>query len=316
MKNVIEKIRNIFLKHKIVIIIAAAVLLVLIVMLIILPNVGHGGPDGKKESENEQEIASYLQNTDYPVTVSAVGSNIRITLGGSKLSEHDWLVDSSSEGVVTMIKDDDRPGSNCSVLVVPEKVGYTTITFRQTSSVGEMNYDIVRIEADLMVYTRDEDNAVSADGADTDADMNGINETAGALYIEVQDMRLNTSVSGAQDTDAPYLLQKDKVLLPRGGDWTLTPFEEDKLPAGLYSIIYVPDDGETGCPYYEVKMNAAKLINEDGTFNEAANDSCLLLKSEALGIEKKLVCAMNPERVWILSEKEEAASESKAEAEA
>lgn len=317
MKNVIEKIRNIFQKNKLLSIIALLVLLALIFLIVVL--IGRGcssASDGQKENEKETVISSYFQDTDYPVTVSDVGGSIRITLGGSKLSEYDWLVDTKSEGIVTMIKDDVRSESSCSVLVLPEKVGYTTVTLRQVSSVGGLNYDVVRIEADFMVYTRDEDNAVSADDTAPDADPNGMNEPDEALYIEVQDMRLNTSSSGAQDTDSPYLLQQDRVILPNGGDWTLTPFEEDKLPAGLYSIIYVPNDDEIGCPYYEVKMNSAKLINEDGTINEASMNSCLLLKSESLGTEKKLVCAMNAERVWILSEKEEAASESKAEAEA
>ena len=312
MKNMIEKIKTIFQKHKKVIIIAAAVLLVLIILMILLLSRGCSNTSEQQTAEKETKVSEYFQNTDYPVRVSYVDKDIRITLGGNKLAEQDWLVDTSNNGVITMIKEDERADGACSVLVTPESVGYTTITFRQTSSVGGLDYDIVRIDADIMVYSRDEISVVSYSYSDPNANVNDMNKQIEILYTDVKDIRLNTSASGAVDSDTPYLLQKDKVILPNGGDWTLTPFEQEKLPEGLYVIRYITTDEKIGCPYYKVKKDTEKLITEDGMLNEDAMDSCLLLKSESLGIEKKLECTMDSERVWILSEKEENASESEA----
>ena len=310
MNNIKDYIMDYIRTHKKQVLIALAVLLALLVLMIAM--IGrecgnHTAPE-PEQTEKEKEISSYFRDSDYPVKASTVGNNIRITLEGNKLSEQDWLVDTSASGVVTIVKEDESG----SVLITPENIGYTTVTFRQASAVGDLNYDIVRIDADIMVFTRDETSAVNDSYSDPNVDLNTMNQKTEILYTELKDIRLNTASSGAQDSETPYLLQDDKVILPKGGDWTLTTYEEEKYPEGLYSILYVTSDTEIGCPYYEVRKNPEFLINEDGTLNEENINSCLLLKSESLGIEKKLVCEMNNERIWILSEKEESANENTA----
>lgn len=118
------------------------------------------------------------------------------------------------------------------------------------------------------------------------------------LTIQLSDIRQNVSDSGALDTDSPFILSGDRVILPKGGDWTLEPYDQENVPEGLYQIGH--GVGDDGIPFYVVSMDTSVMVSDDGSISEKAMDSVLVLKSEQLGIEKKLKCRMDPTRSWVL----------------
>ena len=225
------------------------------------------------QSEDASASVSYFTDSDFPVTVSARGQSALISLSG----EDKWEHSCSPSGIVS--EQTETGEENSTVLVLsPMKVGYASLKCRQTGKLGSVSFNTADICADVTVY----------------ADENG------AMRIRVDNLRLSTASSGAGDSATPYVIAENRVIFPNGGDWTLTVEADGEVPEGLYLIM--PGTDDEGHSYIEVSMDSSLMINDKGEIDMNAVTSRLLLRSESLGIEKRLNCTANPEKEWILTE--------------
>ena len=291
MSNFIKNVKQ----HKVAALISFAVLAVLIVVLVLVMKKGGGSDDelslpdsdgGKASQLSEQ---SYFENSGYPVKVVLSGKELRIELDGSKSPDSEWtVVSDDTEGEVLKTETDgEEKDSKLSVVGTPVSIGYAMLTFTRSGEVKGLAYNAVTIEADISVTSDDDGN----------------------LKAAVSDIRQSTSNAGALDTETPFLLDGNTVILPAGGDWVLTPYNENgNIPYGLITVY----DGEEsdGMKYFVVEkdVSAAISLEPEDAF-KALNDSKVLLISEELGVEQLLDLKKSGDR-WVLSISDQATKKS------
>lgn len=260
-------IRNIKKHWRLAVICAAVFLIVLTVAVILLRE------PSKTGSKSERQ--GYLLNTDYPVYVTKQEQNLLLELDGSESVDLQWEISFSDETIAAADHQPENRGKR-KVVLTPLAVGFTTVSFMRTGEISGYRYDAVRIDADIYV------------SGDTEAER--------ALYLN--DVRLFASDAGAADTATPYLLVENKVILPNGGDWTLTAPVDESGEDGAeqrYYIVQEPENEGTPCIVVFRNLNAPEPESGDTTEQDT-----LLLRSESLGIEKRIECYMNAERNWYL----------------
>ena len=278
MKNFIRNIKE----HKKAALICLAVLILVIAAAVLAVKLSGGNEEpsegsssAEEQSSEAAESKSYFAESGYPVSVSERGQSLLISLkAGAK-----WEYSMDPAGIVSVDAETAETEENTVYALTPMRPGYTTVSFRQGGVLEGVEYDAVNIQAEITVYA----------------------DESGTMHIRTEDMRMNSSAPGAADSKTPYLLSGSRVILPNGGDWTLTVEADGDIPEGLYTVM--PGTDSEGRSYYDVSMDPS-LVTKGGIDMNALS-SRLLLKSESLGIEKRLRCVMNAEREWVLTEAEE-----------
>lgn len=228
-----------------------------------------------KKTEPQSERQGFFLDTDYPVYITQQGHDLLLELDGSKTSDLNWSV-SFSDASIASADNRAEKGGKRTVMLSPAAVGFTTVSFTRTGEIAGFRYDAVQIDAEVYV------------SGDTDADR--------TVYLS--NMRIFSSGAGALDTAAPYLLIENKVILPKGGDWTLTaPVDEsvENDAEKRYQIVPDPENEEAPCIIVFRNMNAPEPVNGD-----TSEQDVLLLESASLGIRQRVECYMNAERNWYL----------------
>ncbi len=277
MNNFIRNIK----KHRIAALICLAVLLIgIIVAAVMLHRDSTAGKDTieKIHTANTEE---YFTDTETPVYTSTSGQNLLLSIEGAAGEAEEWSTEVTPTGLVFIGDKREEKDGDLTFTISPVSTGYTTLILRKSGETAGLTYDKVRITADLVIYNGDD----------------------GVLHIRASELRKDNGSSGATDSDTPYVLDGNRVIMPNGGDWTLAPENADALPEGFYRIL--PGTDENGHSYFDVTKDTSKLTADEADDFLAVLNSVLLLKSESLGVTKKLDCIMNDNRQWILVEAEE-----------
>ena len=288
MNSIIQKIKE----HRIISTIIAVLLCAAIIVVIFLLS---GTPTGKKADSSSSGDAvtetDYFKDSDYPVHITAKGTEINIKLDGSKTPELTWDTAIEPGGIIFAENDAKEDNGVLNSLVKPKGGGYVTISYVRSAEIAGRKYAVAKIDVDIIATAADD----------------------GTISVSVSDVRQGLASAGAVDTETPYILEGNKVILPNGGDWTLTPPEVSDDAYPLYTIYSGYD--EEGFQYFSVTRNISTYYNSfeesissdessetsssaQGT--EAENNDELILKSESLKTEQKLRCTLDENREWIL----------------
>ncbi len=262
-----DKFIDLIKKHKPIAIAGAVVLLLIIAAAIVLLALSDGS-DSDKEN-NKQE---FFTDTNNPVYVYDSENGIEIDITGYKSSDLKWAVDPEFNSVFET-KCDDKDKKDLNIVILPAGEGYGNIKFTQSGEIAGLSFTAVQIEANVMV----------------NYDENG------GLVCSLSDIHQELSYAGALDSETPYILSGNKVLMPKGGDWTLTPEYSDKAFEGMYEVYEGSTDDNIY--YIAVEVDISKISSVE---NE--NNSKLILSSETLDFKKELVCLLGADGDWKLSE--------------
>ena len=231
----------------------------------------------KKKSDNPNVKTGYFLNTDYPVYVSVEGDALLIELNSPANSRLMWKADADPKGHALAEYSGQEQGGKMTVRLKPGVPGYSTAVFRQSGTVGGIPYDAVVITASLIT------------SSDTE------NEKSVSLSGIYQDI----CGAGATDTDTPFLIDGLKVILPNGGDWTMTQDTGSSPDQAHYDVMRNVDaDGNT---YLTVIRSVGIIKPEDSITDDntllslTGNKAVFLLKSESLGITQRLKLCVNSE---------------------
>ena len=274
MEKVIEKLK----KFRVLIIIAVLLIAGGVLWLVLR---SADSKEKKPEIKDNDNRKGYLSDTAYPLFITDNGGSLTIELNGSKSSELKWETSANTENTLWIKEEEAESDGRLTSVLTPSMEGYTTVTYTRSGEIMGISYTAAKIDVDVIA-----------------------SKSEGEFTIKVSDVRFTGSDMGAADTETPYLLSKSSVILPNSGDWELVPENADKLPEGLYSISK-DFDVDNNVRAINVYFNPDDMLLEDGTLSEEALGSVLILKSESLGIEKRLKCVVDSRREWILVSAEE-----------
>lgn len=241
--------------------------------------------DTELSSDDTEDVSQSTEkllfaDSSYPVkVVTENDGTLSVELDGSASPDITWAMigDDSSDTIIKAENSEEKEGlMTCTIS--PVSVGYATLGFSRSGEVKGIKYNAVVIDIDVYV------------SADKD----------GNQKVSLSDARISTSSAGGLDSDTPYLLDGDRVVLPNGGDWVLEAKLADGAPKGLFNIYRLQD--VDGLEYYAVDKDITLLAGMDAEKTvEILKESRLVLSSESLGIEQELECTMSEERKWVLS---------------
>lgn len=300
MKSFITNIK----KHYKITLVCLAVLIAAIIIAVLLMRSDSGSDKKEPSNASGQEsvlTSEYFTDSDYPFTVTKKDDTLTIVFYSRITNDQEWYVQADHDGIVSVTQKDKDSTEMLTVVLEALKAGYTTVSFKQTGEVEGLSFDLVDVEADIVVYS---------DGDEK-------------LSIRLADIRQNTSSTGALDTESPYLLRDNRVYFLKGGDgWTLKA-ANDKANSDRFIIM--PGTDEKGYDYIQAEMYLSGYgsASEDGSSSSGGSSSGsegsgssetevsdesgyneLILKNEKLGVEKKIRCVLNSEREWILVDAE------------
>lgn len=208
----------------------------------------------------------------YPVTVTEKeDGTVIVFIDGSATENLSWERTSEETDLVEIKEKQDKKGS-VTLTVSPKKEGVALLKYAKSDMAGQVSYVVVEINIELMVYEDDEGN----------------------LIVAVQDSNeSDTGTSLATDTDVPYLIKEDMVVLLNGGDWYIGEYAENETDEELMERVAaetvdtmpetisvgINDDGYT---YYKV------ATVEDGS-NGFVTERRLLVFNPELGIKQELL---------------------------
>ena len=267
-------------EHKLIALICLLLVAGLITAVILVNR--PSGEDTKENTEStaetEDTATEYFKEYDYPVKLTNSDGKLTLVLDGSKTPDLKWETVSETTGVVQISQNGEESEGKLTSVISPIAVGYSTVSYKRTTEMAGYSVDLVTVTAEIMVYEDESSNFV----------------------IDISDIRETGSDIGAADTEYPFILKDNRVILPNGGDWTLEPSSE--APAELFAVMNGVDENDV--VYFQVGIRPEKILGEDGVINTAALSSPLILKSESLGIEQKIVCSADSVSSLILKKVE------------
>ena len=269
MKNFIKNVKE----HKVIALACLGVWLIIALAVMIVITVNNGGTQEPPTESGSSEEKVFFDDSDYPVTVIDQGNDMLIAIKSIKQDDQKWKV-FVLPGKKFLTDNIAEQGNTIFLQLTPTGTGYNTICFVKETKVGNIVCDDVRIEIDFY----------SAENDDND------------LELYFSDIRQTFSSSGALDSKTPFVLKRNRVLFPYGGDWVISP--EEGTPEGLYS--FTEDIDENGISYIEITKNISMLDN-DINADSLPPSYKLVLSSESLGIKKLMSCYMGNENAWELS---------------
>lgn len=267
MKNFIQNVK----KHKFIALGCLALIILFIVIEVI--SITSDKKDNSSSSSDSEKGKSrgYFEKTKYPVTVTEKDQKLYITLDGSASSKLKWRCENAETDKVKAENDGEESDGKLVSVISAVSTGYATVSYIRETELSGVKYDEVKIDINVFVYS-DHD---------------------GKLYVKLSEIRENSASAGAAGSKTPYLLDGNRVVLPNGGDWTLSVSGNEKM----YMIF--PGDAEDGKKFFQVRRN-----NEINPFDDSSNGinkkTYLVLKSKDLGIEQKLKCELNDDKDIIL----------------
>jgi len=275
MERLIEKLK----KYRILIIISVLLIAVLIIVGVLL--LTNRKVVGNVETAEGPKKVGYYTDSDYPVYITENSETLLVELDGGKSPSLSWEMAVSDENKLKEKNDGETAKNGLVSEVIPLDTGYSSISYSRSGELFGSEYNVVTITIDLYA----------------------VQDQSGKFIVKVSDVSQSISEQGALDTDTPYFIKGSYIFFPNGGDWTLEVENQDKLPEGLY-ILYTDID-ENGMMFWKVLKDQSYLFNEDGDINEDAANSVLILRSESLGIERRLSCVLDENREWQLVPSEE-----------
>ena len=266
MSNFIRNIKN----HKKAAVICAAVLIIAAALTVLA--IVHGNRGGKGSR------TLYFEGSDYPVYVTEYSDKLVFELDGSKTKELSWTSELKPYGIARVDPKQKEKKGKLTYNLEPYQTGYATISFVRSSTIKDISYNVAEIYADFYVAA----------------------DEKGNLKMSLVGMRQNLATAGALNTDTPYLVDGKCVLLPNGGDWTMTAEIPEGYPRNLFLIYQYTD--ENGHPYFETLLYpAAEIRNSPELEGTSVYDTVFVLKSASLGIEQRLQYKLNGDSEWVLS---------------
>ena len=266
MEKIVEKLK----KFRILIIIAVLLIAGLVIFLVTRPSVG-----GDEEADDIPQPQGYFTDTPYAAEVMNENGQVEIKINYPDSPGMTWTAAVNVENTVNVSLDtESQPGKAIS-RISPVTMGYATVSYTLSGSIGGIDLTPVIIDVGVMVY--EDDN--------------------GSYAVRSQKVSQNMSISGALDSETPYIINGNRIIMPNGGDWTIDTVNKE-LPDGLY-LLYKGYD-EDGNMYYDVIKDMSVFNYEDGEIPEEIPDTSLILKSESLGYETRLNCIINDNMEWIL----------------
>lgn len=300
MEKLIELIKN---NRKIAIGSVIAILILILAAIIIL-SLHEGSNDEKDERQG------YFSSNGQPVYVTENDGKLVLEIEGYDVSGLKWGINPELSSMFETINDTSSDGKLTSE-ITPLSEGYGNMTYSQVGEIGSLSYEAVNVVAEVVISSDDN----------------------GKLICSLSDIHEQLAKAGALDTDTPYILQENKVMLPNKGDWVLTAInsaeesnaqttttqpsttqaatedikydenkptitEEYEEESGLYHIYTGTNDD--GFFYYGVTVDTSFIDLSDTS--DTDSESKLILKNEQLEIEKQLQCTMGEDGNWTLSE--------------
>ena len=276
MSTFINNIKN----HKKLAAICGAVLVAAIAVAVLVC-VQANRHEGTTQSNTEKPKV-YFEDTDYPVTVRKKDGILEFELDGSKSADLKWNYSVEPTVVAQLEEKSFEKKGKQKLFLTPLAAGYANATFTRSTELAGVHYDVVSIYADFFVSV----------------DQNGEKQ------LTLNNMRQVGATAGAIDTEQPYLLDKNRILLPKGGDWEVTAEPPAGVPENQFFIYR--DTDETGMEFISVAYDRS-VVNEraegEAEDYEAASayDTVFVLKSASLGQEHRLMFMRNDVQEWALS---------------
>ena len=289
-QNIKEHLKRFFQnikEHWIIALICAAVMLTAVTFAVIVTkNTGLGGDWERPVRQG------YFEDTDYPVYVTERQGNVVIELNGAKTPELQWQTAFTDVTVAVPDPKAKEHSGKLKVTLEPRQTGYTVVSFTRPGKIGEVSYDAAEIHAELYATS----------------------EADGTLTLRCSNVYQTLASVGAADTETPYLLVEDRVLLPKGGDWTLTYRRPQGVAADEYYV--EPGQDEQGVQMFTVYPRLSPVEtrapedladgdmppdDEDAAAGaDTAAEEGLVLKSASLGITVPLACLREDARSYVL----------------
>lgn len=267
MSNFISNIK----KHKKLAVICAAVLAAAVAAAV-LASVLAKQKKGPEPESHKRTL--YFEDTDYPVYVTNQGDKLLIELDGSATPELNWTSDLEPYGIARIEPEKDEKNGKYSLSLEPFQSGFAAASFRRSSEIAGLNYDVVTIYADFYISENKE----------------------GEMIMTLSDMRQIGSSAGAPDTDTPYLINGSRIYMPNGGDWVLKAEDAQGIPDDHFNSYRNIDENN----YEYIEFFYANSAEDPEKPETGASETVLYLESAALGIRQRLEYSLNDNNEWVL----------------
>ncbi|MBQ8108254.1 MAG: hypothetical protein IJ129_05860 [Ruminococcus sp.] len=277
MDSFIRTIRS----HRIIILAVLAAALVALMIFIGLGGEDSGSKGSEKESSPDAPVVNtYYEDSDYPVKITDSETTMTVELTANTHKELGWDI-SYSDNKTLIAKGGKEEEGKLSIKLTPKAAGYVTMLCKRSSTLMDIPYDAVTTRITLVTAADDE----------------------GRLTISLSDISQSTCLTGAEDTDAPYLISENKVYIEDPSAWTLTPEVPESLSPEIF-VIYQGSD-ENDHQYYSVTADYSLAENEEGVLPQEITETRLILENKDAGVKIKLELIQNEAMNWALRPAEE-----------
>ena len=236
-----------------IIILGVAVVFIIIAMIVGRIRGGGDSTDATQTGPGGRELVEtgYFANQYYPVTAKeeADGSLI-ITADGSLTPELAWSYDIQDPEKIEVEQTKEETDGILSLKVSPLLDGYATITLKKTGQIGDADYTAAEIDVNMIVNLYED----------------------GSLAVSMSDIYQDSSLAGAADSQYPFIIEENRILLPGSGDWEVTEATASgEKSAELFTIYRGMDD--SGMEYIGVYTDVESYyFNLADSLLEAEND--------------------------------------------
>ncbi len=242
--------------------IIAAVILLFIIIAVVLRT-------GKNTSS--KGTTDYFSQSQYPVTCKEnKDGSLLITLDGSATPELSWSVENESEDLCELTE---KSGGKSDVITLhakPLATGYADFVVKREKEMGEKIYDVAVIRGELII----------SENAD------------GTFKAHMSEIYQDATTTGGADSEDPYIIEGNRILLPTGGDWTAVETTADGgEAAGIFDIETGRNDD--GIDYIDVYPTVDRVVmilgqadvkGENDEQVTAYKNARLIIKSDSQGV--------------------------------
>ena len=177
-------------KFRLPIIIALVIIIFIIAAAII----------GLVRNQEKQIKSKYFDDSYYPVDAKEnVDGSLDITLDGSRTPELKWSYEITSPELIEVTKKVKEQDGILTIRIAPLSIGYPEIVFLREGDINGYPYTAGEIITQLLVSEKE----------------------TGKLSVGMSDIYQHQSYVGAADSETPFLVQGDRILLLNGGDWDI-----------------------------------------------------------------------------------------------
>jgi hypothetical protein len=244
-------VKEYLIKHRLLIIIPVVVVIFIIVAVIVGRFRGGDAVETMETGPGGRELVEtgYFANQYYPVnTREEADGSLIITADGSLTPELAWSYDIKDPEKIEAEQIGEEENGMLSLRVSPLSDGYATVTLKKTGKIGDADYTAAEIDVNTIVNLYED----------------------GSLAVCMSDIYQDASMAGAADSEYPFIIDQNRILLPNGGDWEATESTvSGEKSAGLFDIYRGRDD--SGMDYIGIYTDVenyyflmAETLQEDG----------------------------------------------------